>query len=117
MYCNAPCIVEEGPNRQLTRGTLQGDARLAQFMLNADEVFEFRVFIHADEVSPFDLAACWRAYQGNLRPSAVRGIPDVSINSVPELEAEVHFDLQPFTINLLCFICQRGVLMGSKFER
>ncbi|KAF5446687.1 hypothetical protein F2P56_032295 [Juglans regia] len=88
MYNNAPCIVEEGPNRLLTRGTLQGDARLALFRLNAEEVLEYRIFIHADRVSPFDLAASWRAYQENLRPSAVRGIPDVSINSVQELGAE-----------------------------
>ncbi|XP_040993891.1 6-phosphofructo-2-kinase/fructose-2,6-bisphosphatase-like [Juglans microcarpa x Juglans regia] len=104
MYDNAPCIVEEGPNRLLTRGTLQGDARLALFRLNADEIFEFRVFIHADKVSPFYLAASWRAYQENLRPSAVRGIPDVSINSVPELEAEngssasLELDLEHYVI-------------------
>lgn len=98
-YNNSPCIVEAGPNRLLTRGTLQGDARVALFRLNADEVLEYRVLIHADRVSPFDLAASWRAYQENLRPSAVRGIPDVSINSVPELDIEVHFGLQSFTIN------------------
>lgn len=102
-YNNAPCIVEGGPNRLLTGGTLQGDARLALFRLNADEVLEYRVFIHADRVSPFDLAASWRAYQENLRPSAVRGIPDVSINSVPEMDAEVHFNLQCFAINALPF--------------
>jgi 6-phosphofructo-2-kinase/fructose-2,6-biphosphatase len=95
-YNNAPCIVEEGPNRLLTGGTLQGDARLAIFRLNADEVLEYRVFIHADRVSPFDLAASWRAYQENLRPSAVRGIPDVTINSLPEMGAEVQFNFQCF---------------------
>nr|POE60824.1 6-phosphofructo-2-kinase/fructose-2,6-bisphosphatase [Quercus suber] len=86
-HSNVPCIVEEGPNRQLIGGTLQGDARLALFRLNADEVLEYRVLIQADRVSPFDLAASWRAYQENLRPSAVRGIPDVSINSAPEMNA------------------------------
>lgn len=84
-----PCVVEEGPNRQLTGGTLQGDARLALFRLNGDEVFEYQVFIQADRVSPFDLAASWRAYHENLQPSTVRGIPDVSINSPPETGAEV----------------------------
>lgn len=88
-YNNAPCVVEEGPNRQLIGGTLQGDARLALFKLSGDDVHEYRVFIIADRVSPFDLAASWRAYQENLRPSAVRGIPDVSIDSVPEKSAEV----------------------------
>ncbi|XP_058198817.1 6-phosphofructo-2-kinase/fructose-2,6-bisphosphatase isoform X1 [Rhododendron vialii] len=87
-YSNAPCVVEEGPNRQLTGGTLQGDARSALFRLNGDEVFEYQVFIQADRVSPFDLAASWRAYHENLQPSTVRGIPDVSINSAPETGAE-----------------------------
>ncbi|KAM1039888.1 hypothetical protein ACFX2I_029137 [Malus domestica] len=84
----APCVVEEGPNRQLIGGALQGDQRLAIFRLNSDEVLEYRVFIKADRVSPFDLAASWRAYQDNLRPSAVRGIPDVSLDTVPEIGAE-----------------------------
>ncbi|XP_034886846.1 6-phosphofructo-2-kinase/fructose-2,6-bisphosphatase isoform X1 [Populus alba] len=81
-YSNSPCVVEEGPNRLLTGGTLQGESRLALFK-NGDVTVEFRVFIKADRVSPFDLAASWRVYQENLQPSTVRGIPDVSINSVP----------------------------------
>ena len=88
-YGYSPCIVEEGPNRLLTGGTLQGDARLALFKLDNEEVLEYRVFIKADRVSPFDLAASWRAYQDNLRPSTVRGIPDVSIDAVPETGREV----------------------------
>ncbi|KAK3010180.1 hypothetical protein RJ639_010765 [Escallonia herrerae] len=87
-YSNTTCVVEEGPNRLLTGGTLQGDARLALFRINADEVLENRVFIKADRVSPFDLAASWRAYQENLQPSTVRGIPDVSMNEVSEIGAE-----------------------------
>ncbi|KAI6670935.1 hypothetical protein NL676_005820 [Syzygium grande] len=87
-YSSAPAIVEEGPNRLLTRGHLQGDTRLAIFRISADEVLEYPVFIKADRVSPFDLAASWRAYQENLQPSTVRGIPDVSINSVPETGIE-----------------------------
>ena len=82
-------MVEEGPNRQLIGGALQGDARQAVFRISGDEVLEYQVFIKADRVSPFDLAASWRAYQENLRPSAVRGIPDVSIGSVPEIGGEV----------------------------
>lgn len=88
-YGNGPCIVEEGPNRLLTGGALQGDSRSALFRLDSDEVLEYRVFIKADRVSPFDLAASWRAYQENLEPSTVRGIPDVSINSVQQTGAEV----------------------------
>ncbi|KAL6956774.1 hypothetical protein U1Q18_043312 [Sarracenia purpurea var. burkii] len=85
---NAPCLVEEGPNRQLTGGTLRGDARSALFRLNGNEVLEYQVFVEAVRVSPFDLAASWRAYQENLQPSTVRGIPDVSINSVPDNSPE-----------------------------
>ncbi|XP_052192041.1 LOW QUALITY PROTEIN: 6-phosphofructo-2-kinase/fructose-2,6-bisphosphatase-like [Diospyros lotus] len=85
---NSPCIVEEGPNRQLTGGALQGDARSALFRLNGEEFIEYQVFIKADRVSPFDLAASWRAYLENLQPSTVRGIPDVSINSGPQAGAE-----------------------------
>ncbi|CAH1446970.1 unnamed protein product [Lactuca virosa] len=59
---NVPCIEEEGINRQFMGG----------------------VNIKTNRVSPFDLAASWRAYQENLEPSTVRGIPDVSINSLPE---------------------------------
>nr|DAD26279.1 TPA_asm: hypothetical protein HUJ06_027747 [Nelumbo nucifera] len=103
-HSNVPCIVEEGPNRLLTRGTLQGDARLALFRLNGDEVLEYRVFIKADRVSPFDLAASWRAYKENLQPSTVRGIPDVSINAAPDTGVEngspvtLELDLEHYVI-------------------
>ncbi|KAL4189785.1 hypothetical protein AMTRI_Chr08g208860 [Amborella trichopoda] len=103
-YNNTPCVVEEGPNRLLTGGTLQGDARLALFRLNDDEVLDYRVFIKADRVSPFDLAASWRAYQENLQPSTVRGIPDVSINAAPAtglengLAATLELDLEHYVV-------------------
>ncbi|KAK4780594.1 hypothetical protein SAY87_016700 [Trapa incisa] len=100
---NAPCIVEEGPNRLLAGGHLKGDSRLAIFRFNADEVLEHPVVIKADRVSPFDLAASWRAYQDNLQPSTVRGIPDVSINSVPETgtensSASLELDLEHYVV-------------------
>ncbi|KAM0048933.1 putative 6-phosphofructo-2-kinase, Fructose-2,6-bisphosphate 2-phosphatase [Helianthus debilis subsp. tardiflorus] len=63
-------------------GTLQGVARLAVFTFNIDEILEYQVFIKAIRVSPFALAASWKAYQENLEPSTVRGIPN--INSLPE---------------------------------
>ncbi|RDY06290.1 6-phosphofructo-2-kinase/fructose-2,6-bisphosphatase [Mucuna pruriens] len=81
---NAPCFVEDGPSRLLVGGALQEDARLALFRLDSGEVLEYQVFVKADRVSPFDLAASWRAYQDNFRPSSVRWIPDVSINSAPQ---------------------------------
>ncbi|KAJ4789338.1 hypothetical protein LUZ62_021395 [Rhynchospora pubera] len=84
-YGATPCVVEEGPNRLLTGGLLEGDARAALFKLTEEEeVLECQVFIKADIVSPLDLAASWRAYQENLMPSRVRGIPDVSINAAPD---------------------------------
>lgn len=89
-YAHTPYVVEDGPNRLLTRGTLQGESRLSVFK-SSDDILEYRVFIKADRVSPFDLAASWRAYQENFQPSTVRGIPDVSINSAPMTGAEVWF--------------------------
>lgn len=97
---NNPCIIEEGPNRILSGGRLQGDARAALFRLNVDAVLEYRVCIKADRVSPFDLASSWRAYQDNLQHSAVRKIPDVSIDSVPETGIEVQLNLRSFVISL-----------------
>ncbi|KAK4412467.1 6-phosphofructo-2-kinase/fructose-2,6-bisphosphatase [Sesamum alatum] len=103
-YSNGPCLVEEGPNRQLTGGTLQGDRTSAMFKLSEDAVLEYRVFIKAVRVSPFDLAASWRAYQENFQPSSVRGIPDVSINSAAEASnengssASLELDLEHYVV-------------------
>lgn len=97
-YSNSPCIVEEGTNRLLSGGMLQGDTRMALFRLSDVEILEYRVFIKADKVSPFDLAASWRAYQENLRPSTVRGIPDVSMNAVSETGPEVSFFSLPLKV-------------------
>ncbi|XP_054818847.1 6-phosphofructo-2-kinase/fructose-2,6-bisphosphatase-like isoform X2 [Prosopis cineraria] len=106
-HSNTPCFVEEGANRLLIRGALQEDARqprLALFRLDDDEILEYQVFVKADWVSPFDLAASWRAYQENFRPSAARGIPDVSINSVPPSGSEsgssvgLELDLEKYVV-------------------
>ncbi|KAL8516367.1 hypothetical protein ACS0TY_014862 [Phlomoides rotata] len=103
-YSNSACVVEEGSNRQLSGGTLRGDRRSAMFKLNADDILEYRVFIKADRVSPFDLAASWRAYQENFQPSTVRGIPDVSINSASESNnetepsASLELDLEHYVV-------------------
>ncbi|KAJ3693814.1 hypothetical protein LUZ60_009294 [Juncus effusus] len=110
----SPCIVESGPNRLLTGGLLEGDARSALFHLTpqnsltgedvvtGEEVLEYRVFIKADRVSPLDLAASWRAYKENLQPSRVRGIPDVSINVAPDGSNEdgqhLELDLEHYMI-------------------
>lgn len=93
-YNSAPCIVEEGPNRLLTGGTLHGDARSVLFKLHGEEVLECRVLINSYKVSPFDLASSWRAYRESFQPSYVRGIPDVSINPIMEAGEEVQFVYQ-----------------------
>ncbi|MQM03319.1 hypothetical protein Taro_036099 [Colocasia esculenta] len=110
-YSNAPCVVEEGPSRVLKGGALGGDARLVYFRVGpaggvagSDDVVECRVIIKADMVSPFDLAASWRAYQENLKPSTVRGIPDVSINAAPAMgfengsTASLELDLEHYVV-------------------
>ncbi|KAK4492095.1 hypothetical protein RD792_002892 [Penstemon davidsonii] len=104
MNSNVPYIVEEGHNRQLIGGTLQGETRAAMFEFSADEIVEYRVFIKADRVSPFDLAASWRWYKQNFQPSTVRGIPDVSINSFAKASnehgssASLELDLEHYVI-------------------
>ncbi|XP_004500284.1 6-phosphofructo-2-kinase/fructose-2,6-bisphosphatase-like isoform X1 [Cicer arietinum] len=87
-HSDAHCFVEEGPSRLLIGGALGEDARLALFRLDSGEILEYQVFAKADRVSPFDLAASWRAYQENFRPSAARWIPDVSINPAPQTGGE-----------------------------
>lgn len=90
---DGPCVVEEGAERRLAGGTL--DARAAVFRsaeFGDDAILEYKVFVKVDIVSPFDLAASWRAYKENLRPSTVRGIPDISINAAPEEGQEVRLE-------------------------
>ncbi|XP_010264584.1 PREDICTED: 6-phosphofructo-2-kinase/fructose-2,6-bisphosphatase [Nelumbo nucifera] len=118
-HVNVPCIAEEGPNRLFTKGTLQGDARLALFRLNGDEVLEYRVFIKADRLSPFDLAASWRAYKENLQPSTVRGIPDISINATPETGVEngsatsLELDLEHYVIPAPVTSANSGIVYAA----
>ncbi|KAG9453533.1 hypothetical protein H6P81_006437 [Aristolochia fimbriata] len=118
-HSNLPCVVEEGPNRLLTGGTLQGDARLALFRLTGEEMLEFRVFIKADRVSPFDLAASWRAYQENLQPSTVRGIPDVSINAAPDAgfengsSASLELDLEHYVVPPPAICANSGLVYAA----
>ncbi|CAH9121072.1 unnamed protein product [Cuscuta epithymum] len=103
-YNYGPCLVEEGVNRVLSGGALEGDARSALFELNNLEVIEYKVYIKADRVSPFDLAASWRAFQENRKPSTVRDIPDVSINSSVEhgnengFSSSLELDLEHYVI-------------------
>jgi len=78
-------VEEEGPNRLLQGGKLEEESRDIMFKMDG-QVLEYKFVIRVDAISPFDLASGWRAYQNNFEPSAVRGIPDVSISS--RLESE-----------------------------
>ncbi|XP_020677543.1 6-phosphofructo-2-kinase/fructose-2,6-bisphosphatase [Dendrobium catenatum] len=100
-------VVEEGEDRLLTGGKLEGGARAAVFRLPGccdEELLEYKVFVIADIVSPFDLAASWRAYKENLRPSTVRGVPDICINAAPEggsenvSAASLELDLERYVV-------------------
>ena len=84
----SPCLVEEGSRRLLSGGNIMdrdaGSTALFRLPDNS-EVVEFPVHVKADIVSPFALAGSWRAYKENMEShgSMVRGIPDVSIESLP----------------------------------
>ncbi|KAI3874774.1 hypothetical protein MKW98_019347 [Papaver atlanticum] len=122
-YANTPCIVEEGSNRLLSGGILQGDTRMAAFRVDteSDDLLEYRVFVEADRVSPFDLAASWRAYQENLEPSTVRGIPDVSINAAPEVgfesgsSASLELDLEHYVVPAPAAFANSGLVYAANF--
>ncbi|XP_026389440.1 6-phosphofructo-2-kinase/fructose-2,6-bisphosphatase-like isoform X1 [Papaver somniferum] len=122
-YANTPCIIEEGSNRLLSGGILQGDTRMAAFRVDAesDDLLEYRVFVEADRVSPFDLAASWRAYQENLEPSTVRGIPDVSINAAPEVgvesgsSASLELDLEHYVVPAPAAFANSGLVYAANF--
>ncbi|KAI3871307.1 hypothetical protein MKX03_006234 [Papaver bracteatum] len=122
-YANTPCIIEEGSNRLLSGGILQGDTRMAAFRVDteSDDLLEYRVFVEADRVSPFDLAASWRAYQENLEPSTVRGIPDVSINAAPEVgvesgsSASLELDLEHYVVPAPASFANSGLVYAANF--
>jgi hypothetical protein len=107
---DSPCFVEEGPSRVIIGGALQGGATLASFKLDNDQAVEYKVFVQASRVSAFDLAASWRSYKENFHLSAVRGIPDVSINSEPPTESEVRLQLP---VCFMCLLCPLGQHQGT----
>lgn len=85
----SPCIIEEGSKRLLSGGNIMdrdaGSTALFRLPESGSDFVEFTVHVKADRVSPFALAGSWRAYKENLQSlgSMVRGIPDVSIDSMP----------------------------------
>ncbi|KAJ6810716.1 6-phosphofructo-2-kinase/fructose-2,6-bisphosphatase-like [Iris pallida] len=126
-YAPAPCVVEEGPDRLLTGGNLEGDARTAIFRLSAaeeekeeEEVLVYKVFIKADVISPFDLAASWRAYKENFQPSTVRGIPDVSISAGLDAGNEngssLELDLEDYLVPSPAHACSSFVYAADLTE-
>ncbi|PKA56198.1 6-phosphofructo-2-kinase/fructose-2,6-bisphosphatase [Apostasia shenzhenica] len=73
------CLVEERPGHLLTGGNLEGDVLSAVLRVHEcgdSQLLECRVSVKTDIVSPFALAASWRAYKENSRPSTVSGVPD-----------------------------------------
>ncbi|KAH9574664.1 hypothetical protein CY35_01G070400 [Sphagnum magellanicum] len=108
-----PVIIEEGSNRVLKAGKMlggPGGSHIAKFELPKGfgmQSLELAVSISTDPVSPFALAASWRALKKNLRPHASRraimGIPDVLLDHqiVPvQQQQHMHSDLQALELDL-----------------
>ncbi|KAM3229014.1 hypothetical protein ACQJBY_060130 [Aegilops geniculata] len=81
---SSECIVEEGPNRPLGCGSNQVEMTDAVFKLAEKDSLECKVWVETEMLSPFDLAASWKAHQENLQPSRVRGTYDVVMNTETE---------------------------------
>ncbi len=109
-----PVIIEEGSNRVLKAGKMlggPGGSHIAKFELPKGfsmQSLELAVSISTDPVSPFALAASWRALKKNLRPHASRraimGIPDVLLDHqivpVQQQQQHMHSDLQALELDL-----------------
>lgn len=105
-------ILEEGANRILQGGAMEGEAGpTAQFKFptkNGIQLLQFPVSIQADPVSPFALAASWRSLRKNLQShgSMVMSIPDVIVDGKHpvvsgELENQSHsleLDLEQYEV-------------------
>ncbi|CAN6325532.1 unnamed protein product [Urochloa humidicola] len=89
---SSQCIVEEGPNRSLVCQSTEVEMRTAVFKLNeGKDELECKVQVETEMLSPFDLAASWKAHQEYLQPSMVRGAHDVTINNGLEGRAKNGF--------------------------
>lgn len=85
------CIVEEGPDRSLVCGSNEVEIRNALFKFNDETgVVECKIFVETEILSPFDLAASWKAHQEHLQPR-VRGAHDVIMNADSESRAKNGF--------------------------
>ena len=63
----------------------------AVFKLTEKDSLECKVWVETEMLSPFDLAASWKAHQENLQPSRVRGTYDVVMNTETEARDENDF--------------------------
>lgn len=65
------------------------EIRNALFKFNDETgVVECKIFVETEILSPFDLAASWKAHQEHLQPR-VRGAHDVIMNADSESRAKV----------------------------
>nr|XP_024359920.1 6-phosphofructo-2-kinase/fructose-2,6-bisphosphatase-like isoform X2 [Physcomitrium patens] len=101
------CILEEGANRMLQAGTMEGKAGpTAQFKFptkNGIQLLQLAVSIQADSVSPFALASSWRSLRKNLQShgSMVLGIPDVAVEGeYPVASSEIEKKAQALELDL-----------------
>jgi 6-phosphofructo-2-kinase / fructose-2,6-biphosphatase 3 len=83
------CIFEEGPNRSLGCENNEVEMRTVVFKLNEKDTLDCKIWVETEMLSPFDLATSWRAHQGNLQPSGVRGTHDAVMNAGSESIAQV----------------------------
>ncbi|CAM0872719.1 unnamed protein product [Alopecurus aequalis] len=101
---SSQCIVEEGPNRPLGCGANEVEMTDAVFKLNEKDALECKVWVETEMLSPFDLAASWKARQENLQPSRVRGTYDVVMDAETESRAKndvasgLELDLEKYVV-------------------
>lgn len=101
------CILEEGANRMLQAGTMEGEAGpTAQFKVPTKggiQLLQLPVSIQADPVSPFALAASWSSLKKNLQShgSTIAGVLDVIQDGVhPVVATELKNETQALELDL-----------------
>ncbi|KAL5218880.1 hypothetical protein ABZP36_019564 [Zizania latifolia] len=85
------CIFEEGPDRSLSCGRNEVEIRNALFKFNDETgVVECKTLVETEILSPFDLAASWKAHQEHLQPR-VHGAHNDIMNAASESRAKNGF--------------------------
>ncbi|GJN08168.1 hypothetical protein PR202_ga26061 [Eleusine coracana subsp. coracana] len=96
---SSQCIVEEGPNRSLGSGVTQVLTRSAVFKIKENDELECKIWAETEMLSPFDLAASWRAHQGHFQ-----GTHDAVMNAGLESRAKngltsgLELDLEKYVV-------------------